>query len=108
MVSLSMRRSLHLNNFTNNSSAACLANKIADQLKNETCKNAFNFGSTPSTKPNVPKFDKIASEDNWMVVVLSTNTTTGNFSGAASLIANISMGNYMLALFLGLLLVSVS
>ena len=31
----------------------------------------------------------IASEDNWMVVVLSTNTTTGNFSGAASLIANI-------------------
>ncbi|KAK7842422.1 putative gpi-anchored protein [Quercus suber] len=52
------RRSLHLDNFTDNSNAACLANKIADQLKNETCKNAFNFSSTPGTKPNVPKFDK--------------------------------------------------
>ncbi|XP_030958343.1 uncharacterized GPI-anchored protein At5g19250-like [Quercus lobata] len=52
------RRSLHLNNFTDNSNAACLANKIADQLKNDTCKNAFNFSPTPGTKPNVPKFDK--------------------------------------------------
>ena len=49
------------------------------------------------TKPQYAKYLKnsnyigagIASEDNWMVVVLSTNTTTGNFSGAASLIANI-------------------
>ncbi|XP_075660125.1 putative GPI-anchored protein At5g19250 [Castanea sativa] len=155
------RRSLHLNNFTDNSNAACLANKIAGQLKKKgTCENAFNHSSTPGTKPNVTDFDKllhkcdikdkhavggiilpvcvprldpivvfsnytksqyakylnnsnytgagIASENNWMVVVLSTNTTSGNFSGAASLIANISMGNYMLALFIGLLLVSVS
>uniref|UniRef100_A0A7N2L3E2 Uncharacterized GPI-anchored protein At5g19230-like domain-containing protein n=2 Tax=Quercus lobata TaxID=97700 RepID=A0A7N2L3E2_QUELO len=150
------RMSLHLNNFTENSNAACLANEIADQLQNETCKNAFHFSSTPGTKPKVPKFDKfldncdindnntvdgvilpvcvprldpflvfsnytksqyakylkdsnytgvgIGSEDIWMVVILSTNTSTGSFSGAASLIANISMGNYTLALFLGLLL----
>nr|XP_023894745.1 uncharacterized GPI-anchored protein At5g19250-like [Quercus suber] len=150
------RMSLHLNNFTENSNAACLANKIADQLQNETCKNAFHFSSTPGTKPKVPKFDKfldncdindnntvdgvilpvcvprldpflvfskytksqyakylkdsnytgvgIGSEDIWMVVILSTNTSTGSFSGAASLIANITMGNYTLALFLGLLL----
>ncbi|XP_075659816.1 putative GPI-anchored protein At5g19250 isoform X2 [Castanea sativa] len=150
------RMSLHIQNFTENSNAACLANKIADQLQNETCKNAFHFSSTPGTKPKVPKFDKflddcdindnntvdgvilpvcvprldpflvfsnytksryakylkdsnytgvgIGSEDIWMVVILSTNTSTGSFSGAASLIANISMGNYTLALFLGLLL----
>ncbi|KAL4637052.1 hypothetical protein ACB092_03G052800 [Castanea dentata] len=150
------RMSLHIQNFTENSNAACLANKIADQLQNETCKNAFHFSSTPGTKPKVPRFDKfldncdindnntvdgvilpvcvprldpflvfsnytksryakylkdsnytgvgIGSEDIWMVVILSTNTSTGSFSGAASLIANISMGNYTLALFLGLLL----
>ncbi|KAL4637065.1 hypothetical protein ACB092_03G053800 [Castanea dentata] len=50
----------------------------------------------------------IGSEENWMVVVLSTNTSTGSFSGAASLIANISMSNYLVALFFGLLVISVS
>ena len=50
----------------------------------------------------------IGSEENWMVVVLSTNTSTGSFSGAASLIANISMSNNLVALFFGLLVISVS
>ena len=48
----------------------------------------------------------IGSEDNWMVVVLSTNTSTGNFSGAASLIANVCMGKSLVALFIGFLVVS--
>nr|XP_023909077.1 uncharacterized GPI-anchored protein At5g19250-like [Quercus suber] len=157
------RMPLHLANFTENSNAACLANKIADQLKNVTCKNAFHYSSTPGTKPNITDFDKllddcdikenhsvqgvilpvcepeinlslmtdnytitttsqyakylkdsnytgigIGSKDNWMVVVLSTNTSAGNFSHAASLIANFSMRNYLVALFIGFLVVSMS
>ncbi|XP_030957789.1 uncharacterized GPI-anchored protein At5g19250-like [Quercus lobata] len=152
------RMSLNLPNFTENRNAACLANNIASQLKNETCKNAFRYSSTLGTKPNVTEYDKlmdgcdikenntvqgvilpvcvprldpflvlsnyttpqyakylkdsnytgtgIGSEDNWMVVVLSTNTSTGNFSGAASLIANVRMGKSLVALFIGFLVVS--
>ena len=48
----------------------------------------------------------IGSKDNWMVVVLSTNTSAGNFSRATSLIANFSMRNYLVALFIGFLVVS--
>ena len=51
---------------------------------------------------------EIGSEKNWMVVVLSTNTSTGSFFGAASLIANMSVSNYLAALFFGLLVISVS
>ena len=150
--------SLNLPNFTENNNAACLANNIASQLKNETCKNAFHYSSTPDTKPNVTGYDKlldgcdikenhtvqgvivpvcvpkldpflvlsnyttpqyakylkdsnytetgIGSEDNWMVVVLCTNTSTGNFSSAASLIANFNLGNSLVALFIGFLVVS--
>ncbi|KAF5463435.1 hypothetical protein F2P56_019350 [Juglans regia] len=49
----------------------------------------------------------IASEDDWIVVILSTNTSTGNFSGVASLVPNI-MVNYMVALLFSLLLVFLS
>ena len=150
--------SLNLPNFTENNNAACLANNIASQLKNETCENAFHYSSTPGTKPNVTEYDKlmdgcdikenhtvqgvilpvcvpkldpflvlfnyttlqyakylkdsnytetgIGSEDNWIVVVLSTNTLAGNLSDAASLIANVGMGNSLVALFLGFLVVS--
>uniref|UniRef100_A0A7N2R0N8 Uncharacterized GPI-anchored protein At5g19230-like domain-containing protein n=1 Tax=Quercus lobata TaxID=97700 RepID=A0A7N2R0N8_QUELO len=49
----------------------------------------------------------IGSEDNWMVVVLYTNTSAGNFSSVASLIANVSLGNSSVALFIGILVVSV-
>ena len=149
---------LNLPNFTENNKAACLANNIASQLKNETCKNAFHYGSTPGTKPNVTEYDKlldgcdikdnhtvqgvilpvclprldpflvlsnyttpqyakylkdsnytgtgIVSEDNWMVVVLYTNTSAGNFSGVASLIANVSLGNSLVALSIAILVVS--
>ena len=48
----------------------------------------------------------IGSEDNWIVVVLSTNTLAGNLSDAASLIANVGMGNSLVALFIGFLVVS--
>ncbi|KAL0005901.1 hypothetical protein SO802_013462 [Lithocarpus litseifolius] len=48
----------------------------------------------------------IGFEDNWMVVVLCTNTSAGNFSGVASLIANFSLGNSLVALFIGILVVS--
>ncbi|KAL4597060.1 hypothetical protein ACB092_12G208400 [Castanea dentata] len=134
------RMSLISPNFTENNNAACLANNIASQLKNKTCKNTFHYSFTPGTKPNVTEYDKlmdgcdikenhtiqgvilpvfvpkldpflvlfnyntpqyakylkdsnytdtrIGSEDNWMVVVLSTNTLAGFFFGAASLIAN--------------------
>ncbi len=154
------RQSLNLPNFTDNNNAACLAEKIADQLQDQPCENAYDYSSTPGTKPNftnidklldkcdinenntidgvilpvcVPKLDTIlvlsnytnslyakylndssysgagiGSEDDWMVVILSTNTSTGSFSGAASLLANISMGNYMVAFLFGLLIVSVS
>ena len=150
--------SLNSPNFTENNNAACLANNIASQLKNETCENAFHYSSTPGTKPNVTEYDKlmdgcdikenhtvqgvvlpacvprldpflaifnyttpqyakylkdsnytetgIGSEDNWIVVVLSTNTLAGNFSDAASLIANVGMGNSLVALFIGFLVVS--
>ncbi|KAG2694866.1 hypothetical protein I3760_08G163700 [Carya illinoinensis] len=49
----------------------------------------------------------IASENDWIVVILSTSTSTGNFSGVASLVPNI-MVNYMVALLFSLLLVFLS
>ncbi|KAK7836717.1 putative gpi-anchored protein [Quercus suber] len=51
--------SLNSPNFTENNNAVCLANNIASQLKNETCKNAFHYSSTPGTKPNVTEYDKL-------------------------------------------------
>ena len=48
----------------------------------------------------------IGSEDNWMVVALYTTTSAGNFSGVASLIANVSLGNSLVALSIGILVVS--
>ena len=154
------RSSSNLPNFTENSNAACLAEKIADKLDALSCENAFDYSSAPGNKPNFTDFDKlldkcdingnntldgvilpvcvpkldptavlsnytnsqyakylndssytgagIGSEENWMVVVLSTNTSTGSFSGASSLIANISMTNYLMALIFALLVISVS
>ena len=135
------RSSSNLPNFTENSNAACLAEKIADKLDALSCENAFDYSSAPGNKSNFTNFDKlldkcdingnitldgvilpicvpkwdpttvlsnytnsqyakylndssytgarIGSKDDWMVVVLSTNTSTGSLSGAASLIANI-------------------
>ena len=154
---------LKLPKFTLNDHAACLANHIACQLKEEDCGKATDYSSTPNHKHNFTDFNKIlkkcdinnktiddgvylpvcvnnldkgqvesnytnskyatylknsnytgvgiGAQDDWMVVILSTNKTdhpTGSFSGAASLIANISMSNYLVALFFGLLVISVS
>ncbi|KAI4301807.1 hypothetical protein L6164_035051 [Bauhinia variegata] len=46
----------------------------------------------------------VGSEDDWMVVILSTNSSTGTFSSAASLLVSAWMGHYLLPLFLASLL----
>ncbi|BBH06613.1 Glycoprotein membrane precursor GPI-anchored protein [Prunus dulcis] len=46
----------------------------------------------------------VGTEDDWVVVVLSTDTESGSFSGAPSLAA-IGMVHYMMAMLLGLFLI---
>lgn len=52
----------------------------------------------------------VGSKDDWIVVILSADTSDGTFSGAVSLVPNmISMAKfYMVALLFGLLFLSVS
>lgn len=69
------------------------------------------------TKTEYAKFIKnsnysgaaVGSKYKWIVVILTTASSDGHgtFSGAVSLVANISMANYMVALLLALLLLSV-
>ncbi|XP_050380762.1 uncharacterized GPI-anchored protein At5g19250-like [Argentina anserina] len=46
----------------------------------------------------------VGSEDDWMIVVLTTDSPSGSFTGGACLVA-VGMVHYMVALFLGLFLV---
>lgn len=46
----------------------------------------------------------VGTEDDWVVVVLSTDTESGSFSGAPSLAA-IGMVHYMMGMLLGLFLI---
>ncbi|XP_004496769.1 uncharacterized GPI-anchored protein At3g06035-like [Cicer arietinum] len=141
------RSSLNLKALTKNKNADCLADKIADQFKNQLCTNTTGANTVPGTEPqfsNYPNllakcqlaisdtrdgtvmpacvpglasslvlanFTKslysenlndtkytgigIGSEDNWIVVVLTTDTPTGNFapysSNAANLISKVGM-----------------
>uniref|UniRef100_A0A2N9EV37 Uncharacterized GPI-anchored protein At5g19230-like domain-containing protein n=1 Tax=Fagus sylvatica TaxID=28930 RepID=A0A2N9EV37_FAGSY len=50
----------------------------------------------------------VGSEDDWMVVVLSTNTTGGSFSSAMSLVSKVGLGHCLVSLLLGLFYVMVS
>lgn len=44
----------------------------------------------------------VGSEDDWMIVVLTTDSPSGSFTGGAASLAAIGMVHYMVALFLGL------
>ncbi|KAJ7977987.1 Glycoprotein membrane GPI-anchored protein [Quillaja saponaria] len=50
----------------------------------------------------------VGSEDDWIIVILSTNTSTGSFSGAASLVSDIGRSHCMVTFLLGLLIVLMS
>ncbi|XP_059440080.1 uncharacterized GPI-anchored protein At3g06035-like [Corylus avellana] len=156
------RHSLKLPNFTENGKAACLADKIADDLKDKPCdKKAHGYSSFAGSEPKFANFEKqldkcdinfnttedgailvacgpkidspevlhnytkteyakyindsnytgagVGSKHGWVVVILSTDTSDGTFSGAVSLVPNIiSMANFMVALLFGVLLLSVS
>ncbi|XP_059435592.1 uncharacterized GPI-anchored protein At3g06035-like [Corylus avellana] len=155
------RQALSLALFGENSKAACLADEIADELKDKPCdKNAHGYSSFPGTKPKFDDFENlldkcdinvntteygailvscgpridsplvldtytkseyakyinnsnyttaaVGSKDDWVVVILSSNSSDGTFSGAVSLVPNIiSMANSIVALFFCLLLFSI-
>lgn len=44
----------------------------------------------------------VGSEDDWMVVVLSTNTPAGSFSRAVSLVSHMGFGPHLVTFVLGL------
>ncbi|KAE9606442.1 hypothetical protein Lalb_Chr09g0319691 [Lupinus albus] len=70
------RSSLNLTSLTENENAHCLADEIADKLKGEPCTNSTGANTVPGIG--------IGSEDNWIVVVLTTNTSQGSFSPATT------------------------
>lgn len=45
----------------------------------------------------------LGSEDDWMVVVLSTNTSSGSFSGAVSLMSSVGFCHCLVSLLVGML-----
>ncbi|EEF49820.1 uncharacterized GPI-anchored protein At5g19250 [Ricinus communis] len=49
----------------------------------------------------------IGSEDDWMVVVLSTNTPSGSFAGANSLMSKIGCGHCLMCFLMGIMLLFV-
>ncbi|KAL8222917.1 hypothetical protein R6Q57_020316 [Mikania cordata] len=128
----SYRATLNLTTLTQNDRAKCLADKMADQFKNQPCTNTTGSNTVPGTEPDssnymqflskchlnvtttrdgavlpacVPNLDStlvlsnytrsqysmylndtkftgigIGSEDNWIVVVLTTSTPEGGFA----------------------------
>ncbi|KAK1387698.1 ADP-glucose pyrophosphorylase family protein [Heracleum sosnowskyi] len=128
----SFRTSLKLPILTENDKAECLAEEIAEQLKNQPCTNNTDANTLPGTEPQFPDFPNllnrcklnvtttrdavilpacvpnldqdvvlsnythshysgalndtrytgigIGSDDNWIVVILTTNTSTGDFA----------------------------
>ncbi|KAJ1423769.1 F-box-like domain superfamily [Sesbania bispinosa] len=141
------RASLNLKALTTNENADCLADKIADQFKNQPCTNTTGANTVPGTEPQFSNYPDlltkchlaisntrdgtvmpscvpglvpslvltnftqslysdslndtkytgigIGSEDNWIVVVLTTDTPAGNFapysSNGANLISKIGL-----------------
>nr|GEZ92233.1 uncharacterized GPI-anchored protein At5g19250-like [Tanacetum cinerariifolium] len=138
----SYRATLNLSTLTENDRAKCLADKLADQLKNQPCTNTTGSNTVPGTEPEfsnypqllekchlnvtttrdgavlpacVPNLDPtlvlsnytrsqysmslndtkytgvgIGSEDNWIVVVLTTSTPEGGYSPGSN---NIGFGS---------------
>ncbi|XP_041016550.1 uncharacterized GPI-anchored protein At5g19250-like [Juglans microcarpa x Juglans regia] len=155
---------LYLPVFIPNAKAACLADKIADQLKKDKpCLDAHSYRYTPDNNRRLNStfkdFDKllsrchinvnttadgailpvcvakldettvlnnyrnsqygrylkdsnfthagIGSDDDWIVVILSTNTSTGSFSGAPISLAPSFLGMVIASLFSCLLLINI-
>ncbi|KAL7592713.1 hypothetical protein Lser_V15G33805 [Lactuca serriola] len=138
----SYRATLNLTTLTQNDRAKCLAEKMADQFKNQPCTNTTGSNTVPGTEPEfssypdflnkchlnvsttrdgsvlpacVPNLDAglvisnytqsqysgylndtkysgigIGSEDDWIVVVLTTNTPEGGFSPGSNAVNFVS------------------
>lgn len=154
----SYRATLNLTTLTQNDRAKCLADKIADQFKDQPCTNTTGSNTVPGTEPEfanypdllnkchlnvtttrdgavlpacVPNLDAglvisnytqsqysgylndtkysgvgIGSEDNWIVVVLTTSTPEGGFSpgsNAVNFVSKIGPMNWMVFLVIGFL-----
>ncbi|MQL73776.1 hypothetical protein Taro_006138 [Colocasia esculenta] len=152
----SYRTFLNLSTLTENQNAACLADQVAQQFKDQGCTNTTGANTVPGTNEQFPNFPDllahchldplvtqdgqilpacvpgltpslvlanftksqynqflndtsytgagIASEGNWIVLVLSTNTSQGNFATVegGSAILEASVRYSLLSLFLAL------
>ncbi|KAJ0979698.1 hypothetical protein J5N97_015172 [Dioscorea zingiberensis] len=158
----SYRASQNLSSLTENQNAACLAEQIAKQFKDQACSNTTGANTVPGTEqqfPNFPDFLNhcnlnasvtrdgaimpacvpdldpnlllsnftksqytgylndtqytgigLADEGNWAVVVLSTNTPTGNYAtynGKGSS-PNVALPSSLLLLMLSFLMIWLS
>ena len=65
------RSSSNLPNFTENSNAACLAEKIADKLDALSCENAFDYSSAPGNSDYKNFTLKFYKSDDIMFVLLT-------------------------------------
>lgn len=147
---------------TKNKNADCLADKIADQFKNQPCTNTTGANTVPGTEPQFSNYPNllakcnlaisntrdgtvlpacvpglvpslvlsnftqslysenlndtkytgigIGSEDNWIVVVLTTDTPAGTFapydSNGANMISQIGFLYWLMLLLVGKVLLS--
>lgn len=149
------RVSLNLTALIKNDNAECLADELANQLKDQPCTNTTGSNTVPGTEPQfsdypnlltkchlnvsntrdgvimpacVPNLDPslvlsnftksqysdslndtsytgagVGSEDNWIVVILTTNTPAGSFApnNAANLVSRIGFIYHLLFLLMG-------
>ncbi|KAK1317262.1 putative GPI-anchored protein [Acorus calamus] len=55
----SYRASLNLSSLTENDNAACLANQLADQFKDDTCSNTTGSDTVPGTEVQLPNYPNL-------------------------------------------------